>query len=147
MILSIASDHGGFELKNIIKGHLETHYSNYTIIDRGTTDLSSVNYPDFADAVAKDIVSGTADLGILICGTGIGISIRANRYHGVRAALVNSIFTAEMAKAHNNANVLCLGGRTTGPDLAVQLIDTWLTTSFEGGRHANRVEMLDADTK
>jgi ribose 5-phosphate isomerase B len=147
MILSIASDHGGFELKNIIKGHLATYYSSYTIIDRGTTDLSSVNYPDFADAVAKDIVSGTADLGILICGTGIGISIRANRYHGIRAALVNSVFTAEMAKAHNNANVLCLGGRTTEPDLAVQLIDTWLTTSFEGGRHATRVEMLDADTK
>jgi len=147
MILSIACDHGGFELKNIIKGHLATHYSSYTIIDRGTTDLSSVNYPDFADAVAKDIVSGTADLGILICGTGIGISIRANRYHGIRAALVNSVFTAEMAKAHNNANVLCLGGRTTEPDLAVQLIDTWLTTSFEGGRHATRVEMLDAGTK
>ena len=145
MTLSLGCDHGGVELKEIIKAHLIAHHPDISLTDRGTHGPASVHYPDFATAVARDILSHTSDLGILVCGTGIGISIRANRFKGIRAALVHDIFTAEMCKAHNNANILCLGGRTTSPELACQLIDKWLSTPFEGGRHQARIDMLDSE--
>jgi ribose 5-phosphate isomerase B len=147
MRLSIGNDHGALLLKSAILDHLATHHPSITVIDQGVNTPDSVHYPDFADAVAINILSGNADVGILLCGTGIGIGIRANRYPGIRAALVYDLFTAEMAKAHNNANILCLGGRTTTPEVALTLIDKWLSTPFEGGRHQSRIDMLDAPLK
>ncbi len=146
MTLSLGCDHGGVELKDTIRSYLATHHPEITLIDRGTHGTAPVHYPDFANMVAQDILSHTSDLGILICGTGIGISIRANRFKGIRAALVYDMFTAQMCKAHNNANILCLGGRTTSSELACQLVETWLSTPFEGGRHQIRVEMLDLNS-
>ncbi len=139
--ISIGSDHGGFELKETLKAHLETQ--GHTVIDEGCFDTQSVDYPDFADKVTTSILSQKTELGVLVCGTGIGISIKANRNKGIRAALVYDNLTAEMAKAHNNANVLCLGGRTTDTETAKQLVDTWLTTAFEGDRHQRRLDKLD----
>ena len=141
MTIVIASDHGALELKDAIKIHLASR--SIDCIDLGAHNSDSVDYPDYADKVANAILDGTADKGILCCGTGIGISIRANRYKGIRAALIYNDFTAEMSKAHNNANVICLGGRTTPPELALTLIDIWLDTEFEGGRHQNRLNKLD----
>jgi len=141
MTIAIASDHGALELKEAIISHLKQ--KNIPVTNLGTNNTDSVDYPDYADKVAEAILSGEATLGILCCGTGIGISIRANRHKGIRAALVFNKFTAEMAKAHNNANILCLGGRTTPADVATELIDTWLNTKFEGGRHQRRLDKLD----
>ena len=140
MSIGIASDHGGFELKSSIIDTL----SELSFQDFGTDSQDSVHYPHIADALCKNIQSGIIDHGILICGTGIGISMRANRYSGIRAALVHSEFTAQMAKAHNNANVLCLGGRTTTKEDALHFITTWLNTPFESGRHLTRIELIDA---
>ncbi|MEK9726710.1 MAG: ribose 5-phosphate isomerase B [Candidatus Margulisiibacteriota bacterium] len=142
MSIGIASDHGGYSLKSYIQSNLTT----MKFIDYGTNTLDSVHYPLIADKLCQAILAGDISRGILICGTGIGISIRANRYQGIRAALAFDEFTAEMAKAHNNANILCLGGRTTSNDTALKLITTWATTRFEGGRHATRVELLDSTT-
>lgn len=142
MKLAIGSDHGGFELKNEILSLLKTR-PEIEIIDVGTTNTESVDYPDFGRRVAEMVAHGKADTGILICGTGIGISMMANRFKGVRAALVYDSFTAEMSKAHNNANILCLGGRTTTPENAKHYVDLWLNTSFEGGRHLTRIQKLD----
>ncbi|MBT5855227.1 ribose 5-phosphate isomerase B [bacterium] len=143
MKIVLGSDHGGLELKQAIKTHLETRNCE-SITDLGTYTTDSVDYPDFAEKVCTSILNQDADLGILVCGTGIGISIKANRYKGIRAALVHDTFTAQMCKEHNNANVLCLGGRTTDTDTALTLIDTWLDATFEGGRHQNRLDKLDA---
>lgn len=142
--LVIASDHGAFELKSALIQALEKR--QVSVVDLGTTSQTeSVDYPDFADKVVSAIKTNQADLGILCCGTGIGISIRANRYPGIRAALVHDDFTAEMAKAHNNANVVCLGGRTVpSPDVAARWVNLWLDTAFEGGRHQRRLDKLDA---
>ncbi|MDA1354168.1 MAG: ribose 5-phosphate isomerase B [bacterium] len=140
MRIALGADHGGVQLKDAIVSHLGAR-SGVVISDLGTCD-ESVDYPDFADKVATAILDGTADLGILVCGTGIGISIRANRYDGIRAALVHNEFTAEMTKAHNNANVLCLGGRVVPTELALKLVDIWLDTPFEGGRHQKRIDKL-----
>jgi ribose 5-phosphate isomerase B len=137
-----ASDHGAFELKNDLILYLKSKH-NLECIDCGVHDASSVDYPDYADKVVQTILDQQADLGILCCGTGIGISIRANRYKGIRAALVYDDFTAEMAKAHNNANILCFGGRTTTLADAKQYVDKWLSTPYEGGRHQRRLDKLD----
>ncbi len=142
-IIAIASDHGALDLKAEIIIFLQKNYPDYTVNDLGAHSTDSVDYPDYADKVAASINNDTATLGILCCGTGIGISIRANRHKHIRAALVYDQFTAKMAKAHNNANILCLGGRTTSPDLANSLIKTWLDTEFEGGRHQRRLDKLD----
>ncbi len=139
--VSIGSDHGGFDLKEALKAYLEA--DRYHVIDEGCFDTSSVDYPDFADKVTQSILSKTSDLGVLVCGTGIGISIKANRQKGIRAALVYDEFTAEMAKAHNNANILCFGGRTIKPERAKQLLSIWLKTEFEGDRHQRRLDKLD----
>ncbi|RAP33185.1 ribose 5-phosphate isomerase B [Candidatus Marinamargulisbacteria bacterium SCGC AG-439-L15] len=140
--ISVGSDHGGFPLKSVIVDHLES--LGHRVTDEGTHDETSVDYPDFADKVTAAITSNTADLGVLICGTGIGISIKANRQKGIRAALVYNALTAKMAKAHNNANILCLGARTTDPETAKHLVETWLSTEFEGDRHQRRLDKLDS---
>ena len=143
MRLMIASDHGALELKQALIEHITKSHPTHVAVDGGTNTEESVDYPDFADKVSESILSDDVQLGILCCGTGIGISMRANRYIGIRAALVYDTFTAKMAKAHNNANILCLGGRTTSIELAKSLVDTWLLTAFEGGRHQKRLDKLD----
>ncbi len=140
MTIALGADHGGFELKNALKGVLVSR--GIDVLDLGTQSSDSVNYPDFATAVCEAILSGKAGSGILVCGTGIGISMAANRHSGIRAALVHTEFEAQMCKAHNNANVLCFGGRTTTFDAATLCVEVWLSTEFEGGRHQNRVAML-----
>ena len=142
MSLFIASDHGGLELKKFIISQL----SDIHFIDLGTNTDDSVHYPNYADKLCIETLKSTENQGILICGTGIGISIRANRFKGIRAALVYDEFSSKMAKEHNNANVLCLGGRTTSKLDALTFIRTWLSTEFEGGRHQIRLDMLDAPT-
>lgn len=144
MTIVLASDHGAIELRQAIADFLRRE-TDQDVHDLGVFSSESVDYPDMADGVVNAIKNKEAELGILCCGTGIGISIRANRYKGIRAALVYDDFTAEMAKAHNNANILCLGGRTTSIDQAVSCVKQWLTTSFEGGRHERRVEKLDSN--
>jgi ribose 5-phosphate isomerase B len=142
-LIFIGSDHGGLDLKNSIKKYLIKTKPDFEIIDLGTNDSSSVDYPDYGFMVAKKVKNNSDSLGILFCGTGIGISMAANRIKGIRAALVFNEFTAKMAKAHNNANILCLGGRTTSTPKAKKLINTWLDTPFEGGRHQKRIDKLD----
>lgn len=138
--IAIASDHGGLELKSLLKQDLEAR--GLTVVDLGTNSTDSVDYPDFAAAMADTLKSGKADRGVLICGTGIGISIAANRHPHIRAALVHDAFTARMARQHNDANVLVLGGRTTGQEVAKDCLAVFLDTAFEGGRHARRVEKM-----
>ena len=137
----LGSDHGGYDLKESLKEGLSQN-SEITLEDMGTFSTESVDYPDIADTVAQTVLAKNT-VGILCCGTGIGISIRANRYKGIRAAVVCNEFTAEMAKKHNNANVLCLGGRTTDFGLAKKMITTWLNAEFESGRHQRRLDKLD----
>ena len=141
MKIAIASDHGGFELKQ----ELIRHYADLGIIlqDLGTHNTDSCAYPDAAKKMAEVILNGQAELGILICGTGIGISIAANRYHGIRAALLYDDFTAEMAKKHNNANVIVFGGRTMSAPDVIRRIGIFRQTEFEGGRHNRRIEKIE----
>lgn len=138
--IAIACDHGGLDLKNLLKADLEAR--GLSVLDLGTNDRESVDYPDFANAMAETIKAGKARRGVLICGTGIGISIAANRHPEIRAALVHDAFTARMSREHNDANVLVLGGRTTGPSVAQDCLKVFLDTAFEGGRHARRVEKM-----
>lgn len=138
MKIVIGSDHAGFRLKSI----LVKHFTEHEFIDVGTNSEESVDYPDIAVLAGKKVVSGEADAGILICGTGIGISISANKIKGIRAALCTHEFMAEMSRRHNDANILALGGRVTGDDLAVRITDVWLKTPFDGGRHEKRVQKI-----
>jgi ribose 5-phosphate isomerase B len=140
--ICIASDHAAFELKKHLVKHLLKR--GHAIIDMGPRNRKSVPYPEYGRKVAESVAKGEVELGILLCGTGIGMSIVANRYEGVRAALVHDSFSARMAKAHNNANILVLGGRVIGTALAEDLVETWLNTKFEGGRHLERLDMIDA---
>lgn len=137
----IGSDHGGFELKE----KLIAYYQEKGIVleDEGTHSTESCDYPDIANKVAAKILNGEADLGILICGTGVGISIAANRHKGIRAAILYDDFTAEMARVHNNANVMVFGGRTMKFEDVVKRIDIFLSKKFEGGRHERRLSKLD----
>ncbi len=139
-MIAIGSDHGGFELKEHIKKHLEEKGIEYK--DYGTYSEESVDYPDCAVPVCQAVQNKTADSGILICGTGIGISMAANKHKGIRAALCSDVYSAKMTKQHNNANIICMGGRVIGRELAFMIIDTWLETEFEGGRHLNRIEKI-----
>ena len=139
MKIAIAADHGGFELKEALK----QHYSGLDLLDLGTYSADSVDYPDYAKKVVQAILSEQADLGILICGTGVGISIAANRHKGIRAALLYSTEVARLAKAHNNANILVFGGRTMAVDDVIKRIDTFMQTEYEGGRHQRRLDKLD----
>lgn len=141
MKLAIASDHGGYALKELVKEHL--YKKDLEVLDLGTNSEESVDYPEFGKTCAEAVASGEADLGIVICGTGIGISIAANKVKGVRCALATNVFMAEMSRKHNNANMLAMGGRVLEPKEAIKIVDAWLDNEFEGGRHQRRVEMLD----
>jgi len=140
MFIAIASDHGGFALKKHLAALLEKE--GHMVIDRGCPDESSVDYPDLAALVAQDILVGNAEFGVLVCGTGIGMSIMANRHPGVRAALVHRDDYAKLAREHNDANVICLGGRFVSKEDAERFVKIFLSTPFEGGRHQRRVEKL-----
>ncbi len=141
-IIAIACDHGGFELKNHIISHLKEKEIEY--IDFGTFNKESCDYPDYAEKACNAVISGNCRLAVLICGTGIGISIAANKINGIRAACCSDTFSARFTRAHNNANVLCLGGRVVGPGLANDMVDLFLNTEFEGGRHQNRIDKITA---
>ncbi len=141
MIIAMASDHGGFKLKQTVKNHLIER--GYKIADLGTNSEDSVDYPVYGKACAEAVAAGKAELGMVFCGTGIGISIAANKVKGVRCALCTSVEMAQLAKRHNNANMLAMGGRTTDPELAIKITDAWLDSEFEGGRHQRRIDMLD----
>lgn len=139
-MLAIGCDHGGFELKNHIIKHLTERGIEFK--DFGTYTEDSVDYPDYAKLVCEAIQNGECENGILVCGTGIGISIAANKHKGIRAALCSDVFSAKMTKEHNNANVICLGGRVTGRELAFMIVDAWYDAQFQGGRHADRVAKI-----
>ena len=141
-MLAIGSDHGGLTLKREIIAYLETQKIEYK--DFGTYTDESCNYPVYGEMTARAVANGECDRGILVCGTGIGMSIAANKVGGIRAALCMDSFCAEMTRRHNNANILCLGGRVTGPELALRIVEIFLNTPFDGGRHKTRVDMLDA---
>lgn len=142
-MIVIASDHAGFELKARVIELL--HGAGCEVRDLGPADASPVDYPDFAHRVAGVVASGEAERGVLICGTGIGMSMTANRHAGVRAALCHDAFTAEMARRHNDANVLCLGARSTGVGVAEQVVRIFLETPFEGGRHQRRADRIETE--
>ena len=142
-MIYVASDHGGFELKNAIVELLGEREVTFT--DFGVHDLDSVDYPDYAQRVATAVAANCdEDLGILVCGTGIGMSIAANKVSGVRAALVHDEFTAQMAREHNNANVLVMGGRILTSEQGRHLVEVWLDSGYEGGRHQNRLNKISA---
>lgn len=139
--IAIGSDHGGYEYKEQIVSHLKE--KGYECVDVGTYSTDSCDYPVIARAVTTKITTGDADRGILICGTGIGMSIVANKVKGIRAALCGDTFSARASRAHNNSNVLCLGERVIGINLAMDIVDIWLESKFEGGRHQRRVDMME----
>ncbi len=138
--LVIGCDHGGLELKNEIVKHLKS--KGIEITDVGAYTGESCNYPDYAKALCSKIQSGEFERGILVCGTGIGMSMAANKHKGIRAACCSDTFSARMTRMHNDANVLCLGGRVVGVGLALDMVDLFVETEFEGGRHSARVSML-----
>jgi len=140
MKIGIGSDHGGFLLKEEIKSFLESN--EVEVVDFGTKDLTSVDYPEYGKLVGEAVVAGIIDKGIVICGTGIGISISANKVKGVRCALCSETYSARMSIEHNNANVLALGGRVLGVDLAKEIVYVWLHSKFEGGRHQRRIDKI-----
>jgi ribose 5-phosphate isomerase B len=136
----IASDHGGLELKEAIKSFLRAR--NIEVRDLGPMNSDSVDYPDFAEKLSIALTRGEAEKGILVCGTGIGMSIAANKFPGIRAALISDEFTARMSKEHNNANVIVMGGRVLKPEQACAMVKAWLEAVFEGGRHQNRLDKI-----
>ena len=139
-MIAVGSDHGGLELKDAILAVLAAR--GLDVDDYGTDNGDSVDYPDFAEKVAAAVSRGVVELGILVCGTGIGMSIVANKFPGVRAALATDEFMAQMAKEHNNANVLVLGGRVLAKDLAVKMVNVWLDSTYEAGRHQRRLDKI-----
>lgn len=141
MVIGFGNDHGATELKNELMEHVIS--LGHTVINFGTDGKDSVNYPDYAKKVGQAVVSGECDLGILLCGTGIGMSMAANKIKGIRAALCSEPYSAKLTKEHNNANVLCLGARVIGPELAKMTVEAWLNAEFQGGRHAERIAMIE----
>lgn len=139
-MIVLGCDHAALSMKNAVAEHIKKRGLEY--IDVGTYSEDSVHYPDFAKAAAQEIVKGNASLGILICGTGIGMSIAANKIKGIRAAACSDLFSAKMCRAHNDANILCFGARVVGEGLAMELVDAFLDTPFEGGRHSIRVGLI-----
>ena len=139
-MIALGADHAGYEYKEKIKQLLTT--LGYEYKDFGTFSNESTDYPDYAHAVALEVESGRADNGILVCGTGVGMEITANKHEGIRAASVESVAAAKLSRAHNNANVLAIGARITPWDVAEEIIKTFLTTNFEGGRHQRRVDKI-----
>jgi ribose 5-phosphate isomerase B len=142
MMLAIGSDHGGFRLKEDIKQYLEER--KITFRDLGTYSADSVDYPDISRSVAQAVAGGECARGIIICGTGIGVSIAANKMKGIRAALCHDTFSAQMSREHNDANILTMGERVVGTGLALAIVEKWLATDFAGGRHARRVDKIMA---
>lgn len=142
MVIALGADHAGFRLKEHLKGWLIGH--GHTVVDVGTHDETSVDYPDYAATVGAAIVNGRADRGVLVCGTGIGISIAANKIPGVRAAVCGEPYSARLCREHNDTNVLALGARIVAPDAAVRVLETWLAAVFEGGRHQRRLDKVTA---
>ncbi len=142
MRVSIGSDHAGFRLKGIIASWLQRE--GHEVEDCGASDEASCDYPDFARRVARSVQSGESERGILVCATGVGMAICANKMKGIRAAACNDLYTARFSRLHNDANVLCLGERVIGPGLALEIVGLWLKTPFEGGRHQRRVELICA---
>ena len=138
--IAFGCDHGGFAYKKEVIDRLISN--GYTVIDCGTDSTASVDYPIFADKVCSEITSGNAQLGILICGTGIGMSIAANKHVGIRAACCSEAYSAELTRRHNDANVLCFGERVVGMGLALDLVDAFINAEFEGGKHQRRVDMI-----
>jgi ribose 5-phosphate isomerase B len=143
MKIIIGSDHAGYQMKEKVIAHLRQQ--GIEVEDVGTHSEESVDYTDYGQAVAGKVSDATFDRGILICGTGLGMSMVANRFRGVRAALANDLFSAIMSRRHNDSNILAMGGRLIGDALALQLVDTWLETPFEGGRHQRRLEKMDIE--
>lgn len=143
MRIAVGSDHGGYALKEILESWLVS--LGHDVEDVGTHGEESVDYPVYAHAVARRIADGRAEFGILVCGTGLGMTYAANRHPGVRAAMVSEPWSAEMAKRHNDAQVLCMGGRATGPDLAKACVEAWMQAEFEGGRHERRVAAIELE--
>ncbi|MCD8482081.1 MAG: ribose 5-phosphate isomerase B [Verrucomicrobia bacterium] len=141
-IISLGADHGAFELREALLAYFKSQ--NIEVIDHGTLTKSSVDYPDYAAKVATDVQSGAADFGVLCCTTGIGMSISANKFAGIRAALVHFDEEAQLTRRHNNTNVLCFGQLYTTPHMACRMVDLFLTAEFEGGRHQRRVDKMSA---
>ena len=139
-MIAIASDHGGLRLKRAVMEHLKS--KNIEFKDFGTYSDESCDYPDFAEKAAQSVISGESELGILVCGTGIGMSIAANKIDGIRCALCSDCFSAEMAREHNDANMMALGERVLGEFLALKIVDTFLESSFTGGKHSRRVAKI-----
>lgn len=140
--ITIGCDHAAYNLKLIVIKHLEER--GIEVIDVGTNSTESCDYPVFADLVCKNIQNGVTELGILICGTGVGMSIAANKHHGIRAAACSDTFSARLTRQHNDANILCFGERVVGQGLALDLVDNFLDAEFMGGKHQRRVDMLNA---
>ena len=142
VVVALGADHAGFPLKEDLKTWLIAR--GYDVVDLGTQSAESVDYPDFAVGVGGAITAGKADRGVLVCGTGIGMAMAANKVPGVRAAACSDAFTARMSREHNDANVLALGARITSRETAIEILETWLGAEFAGGRHARRVEKIVA---
>lgn len=142
MKIAIASDHGGVNLKKVIVEFLNDNNVDFT--DFGPESTDSVDYPDYAKPLSEKVANGEFDKGILICGTGIGMSITANKTKGIRCALVHDTFSAKATRQHNDSNILAMGERVIGPGLAIDIVDTWLNTEFEGGRHERRISKIEA---
>ena len=140
MKIAMGNDHSAIELKNIIKEFVES--KGYEVIDLGTNSTESCDYPVYGEKVGRAVASGEADLGIAICGTGVGISIAANKVNGIRAAVCSDTATARLVKQHNNANIIAFGERIVGVELAKDIVKAYLTAEFEGGRHAKRIAMI-----
>lgn len=145
MKVAIAADHGGYELKDSMVEYIKSLGNE--VVDLGTNSADSVDYPDYAKKVCEEIQQGNSDLGILICGTGIGMSLAANKFEGIRAACVSDVYSAKMSRNHNNANVLCIGARVIGDEVAKLIIKTFLENEFEAGRHQRRVDKIMAFEK
>ena len=141
MRIAIGADHGGVGLKDEIAGHLRE--AGHDVHDAGTHGTGSVDYPDFARAVTRRVTAGEADRGVLICGTGQGMAMSANKVPGIRAGAVGDVFSARMIRQHNDAQVICLGARVTGPALALEIVDAFVAADFEGGRHVRRVDRIE----
>ena len=140
MKIGIGNDHSALEMKKEIIAFLEE--KGHEVVDYGTNSAESCDYPVYGEIVARAVAAGEAEQGILICGTGLGISLAANKVKGIRAAVCSEPFTAKMARAHNNCNILAFGARVVGPELAKMIVETWLNTDFEGGRHQRRVDLI-----
>lgn len=140
MVIAIGCDHVGFELKPVIIEHLEK--KGHQVLDKGCHGCERVDYPIYGEKVARSVISGESDLGVLICGTGIGISIAANKVRGIRAAVCSEPYSAQLTRRHNNANIIAFGSRVVGSDMAKMIVDEFLNAEYEGGRHQNRIDMV-----